>query len=143
MNSNQLSYAYSKLCEIVTKLAVGEGDARSRLYEIYPILCRVSPSALPKELQRDMEWIHQQLTKPLKCGRDLLLFVVALPFLPLLVVALVPEYWGLRHTYTEDTPESKRYRETREKMDEFIERDMVTEVKAGQGQKAAPSPEEG
>jgi hypothetical protein len=65
MSSKQpkLGYAYEKLCEVVNKLAIGEGDVRLRLYDTYHILSRVSPSALPLELQKDMSWIYEQLTK--------------------------------------------------------------------------------
>jgi hypothetical protein len=59
----RLSYAYTKFSEAVSELTVGEGDVRSRLYDAYFFLCRVTLSDLPEELRNDFKWIRDQLTK--------------------------------------------------------------------------------
>ena len=57
------SRAHEKFLDAEYKLAVGEGDVRSRLRSAFIVLNRLHEDDLPPELLEDWKWIMHQLTR--------------------------------------------------------------------------------
>ena len=58
-----MKYALEKLSEAVFELAVGEGDIKSRLRSVFPLLSVISKGDFPDDLQNKWESIISRLTK--------------------------------------------------------------------------------
>lgn len=57
------SYANGKLLEAIQALALGPGDVRSRLEHAFMSLHILSPGDFPPELQKDWDWVVNQMTR--------------------------------------------------------------------------------
>lgn len=59
----QYSYAREKMGLAMFTLAIGKGDVRSRLRDVYCMIFRLRQNDFPEEYQKDWKWIIKQLTK--------------------------------------------------------------------------------
>ncbi|SRR5258706_12051470 len=57
------SYAHEKLSIAVSALAIGKGDARSRLGVAFSAIAFLEPSHFPPEHEAEFVWIKHELTK--------------------------------------------------------------------------------
>ena len=58
-----MSYALEKLSLAIDDLAIGEGDIKSRLRSVFPLLSAVSVGEFPDDLKSEWESIIHRLTK--------------------------------------------------------------------------------
>ena len=56
-------YAYGKLSETVTALAIGAGDIKVRLLCATDFLWAVHPDMLPPDVRPHLVWVREQLTR--------------------------------------------------------------------------------
>jgi hypothetical protein len=57
------SYVHGKLRETIYSLAVGPGDIRKRLVQVYSGFFTLKKEQFPLEIQSDWEWIMKELKK--------------------------------------------------------------------------------
>ena len=58
-----MNYCFNKLGLGIYKLAIGEGDIKSRLIEAFPHICAISEGEFPSELENEWRSIITRLTK--------------------------------------------------------------------------------
>lgn len=67
---DQYQYSYGKLCEVIRRLTIGEGDVKSRLTYSSDYIQMIQKSMLPCELHEKWDKIYNSLTKfPQSDGR--------------------------------------------------------------------------
>ena len=69
-HSNHNLYVHGKLCTTINRLAVGEGDVRSRLKWACEVYNAFDKSMLPKTLHTKWDFINSMLNRfPADCGK--------------------------------------------------------------------------
>ena len=69
LDCHGISYAEGKFNTAVRSLAVGEGDARKRVTNVFSIIHVVRPEDLPPPLDRHLAWVYGKITSRPACHR--------------------------------------------------------------------------
>lgn len=63
VDCSKISYAAEKFSSLERSLAIGKGDARTRLANAYWTFHVICPCDLPPPLRQDLAWVYAQVTK--------------------------------------------------------------------------------